>query len=67
MKIAYDAKLKRPGCAILQAFFSATPGIANRFPTGAWLTAPTDDMKLYEVNDEQLKHLILMAEVTYGT
>jgi hypothetical protein len=58
MKIAYDCKLDRPGCAIVQAGFDATPGIANDFLAEEWLLHPTPDMRLYEVTYEQLRVLI---------
>ena len=58
MTIAYDCKLIRPGCAILQAILGGSPGIANKFSSESWLVHPTPDMKVYQVTDEQLKNLI---------
>lgn len=62
--IAYDIKLKRPGCVLLQTVMGAT--ISNSklhaFPQGSWLLAPTPDLKLYPVDDERmLRKLILLT------
>lgn len=62
MRIAFDMTLKRPGCAILQAVYNGTPGIANFFPPESWLTTPTDNMTLYEFPDEQLSEVIRLVE-----
>lgn len=61
MKIAYDTKLKRPGCVLLQAALGGSP-IAHHFPTDSWLLAPTPDMKLYEITTDQLIQLIGISE-----
>lgn len=63
MKIVYDAKLKRPGCVLLQALGGTVSSeVMHRFPTNSWLLAPTPDMKVYEVNEKQLEILIEIAE-----
>ena len=64
MTIAYDAKLKRPGCAILQAAFGCTIGIANHFPAENWLMAPTPNMQVYTVTPDQLQYLINLNPTT---
>ena len=61
MKIAYDIKLMRPGCAIVQVALGGSPEVKTEFPTDTWLEAPTKDMHLYEVNEEQLKKLVKMT------
>lgn len=58
MKIAYDIKLMRPGCAIIQSALGGSPEIKNLFPVETWLEAPTEDMKVYEVSEKQLEELI---------
>jgi len=63
MKIAYDTKLMRPGCAIIQSALGGSPVVKKVFPTDTWLEAPTPDMHLYEVNEEQLEQLIKMTRV----
>ena len=62
MKIAYDIILMRPGCAILQAALGGSPEIKTLFPTETWLQAPTEDMKVYEVSQEQLKQLVKISK-----
>lgn len=58
MRIAFDAKLMRPACVILQAAFGCGPSIAHRFPTTSWLLAPTPDMHVYEIDEDNLKKLV---------
>ncbi len=41
----------------LQGAAGASPGIANEFPSETWLLAPTPNMGLFEVTDEQLEKL----------
>lgn len=59
MKIAYDTIQDRPGCALIQASMGAD--IDNfelaKFGTESWLLAPTDNLRLYEINAAQLKTL----------
>jgi len=56
--LVYDVKLKRVGCALLQAAMGGSPGIANEFPTEHWLLAPTPDLKPYSLSIEELKGVI---------
>jgi hypothetical protein len=62
MKIAYDAVLQRPGCALLQAALGGHMGIASKFPTSSWLLAPTENLRVYEVTPAQLAVLIARAK-----
>lgn len=59
--IAYDTVLKRPGCVLLQAVTGATitnSALAQHFDVRDWLLAPTPDLKVYQVADEdQLQQL----------
>jgi hypothetical protein len=56
--LVYDLKLKRPGCALLQAALGGSGGMANQFPTEHWLLAPTPDLKPYKISDEELAQVI---------
>jgi hypothetical protein len=62
--IAYDVELRRPGCALLQAVYSQH-GTDHRdssaFPTESWLTAPTENLRLYEVTDDRFSQLVARA------
>lgn len=60
-KIAYDAKLHRPGCILLQAVM-ADKEVANLFPTETWLLAPTKDLRVYEVTKVQLQQLVTLTK-----
>lgn len=57
MKIAFDIKEMKIGCVLLQATFGCDPKLADRFDTKHWLLAPTPDLKVYEINEDQLKQL----------
>ncbi len=64
MKIAFDVKLLRPGCAIVQRALGAdipSDVLEFHFPAETWLKSPTDDMNVYPVTDEQLAKLSVMA------
>jgi len=62
-KIAYDVKLKRPGCAIIQAGYGCDPQVVAGFDSRLWLVAPTPDMKVYPLTDDaQLRQLIALTE-----
>jgi len=58
--ILYDAKLRRP-CCVLLAACAGTTGAERRFPSESWLTFPTDDLKCYQVTDDQLDLLVADA------
>jgi len=58
LKIVFDVSLMRPGCAILQVLKGGTPGIANSFPSESWLITPTENMKLYNISQDELKILV---------
>jgi len=58
MKIAFDVKLMRPGCVLLQGSLGCNPLIAHEFSTKDWLLAPTPDLGVYDVTPEQLKILV---------
>lgn len=62
MKIAFDTKLRRPACVILQAVMGGDPYVGNRFPSETWLLFPTPDMKVYEATDTQIDQLIEMSK-----
>jgi hypothetical protein len=58
MKIAFDLPQMRPACVLLQAALGGDPAAAKRFDSETWLIAPTGDMKVYEITDEQLTALV---------
>ena len=63
--IAYDMKLKRPGCALLQASYGASIGNfeLSKFDVKNWILAPTDDMKLYTLKtEEELERAIIITK-----
>lgn len=55
--IAFDIALKRPGCPILQAVYGNDPSIAHAFPPESWLLAPTPDLKVYSLQEQELRML----------
>jgi hypothetical protein len=62
--IAFSVSKRRPGCILLQVAFGAdlSPRFHTMFPSETWLVAPTDDMALYPVTEEQLVKLSDMAK-----
>lgn len=58
--IAYDVKLKRPGCPILQATLGATITdylLQKHFDEKHWLLSPTKDLALYPIDEHELPDL----------
>jgi hypothetical protein len=55
----FDAKLRRPGCVLLQAMVGGEFGARfhRLFPAASWLTAPTPDMRVYLATDDELEKL----------
>lgn len=63
--IAYDMKLKRPGCAILQSAYGASIGHfeLSKFDVDNWILAPTENMKLFTLKtEEELERAILITK-----
>lgn len=58
MKIAYDIKLMKPGCVLLQAAMGGRPSLADEFPTELWLLAPTPDLKVYPITPRDFRLLV---------
>ncbi len=64
MRIAFDTRLRRPGCVLVQAALGASvPGdlFQRHIPCETWLVSPTDDMQVYPVTEGQLAQLSVMA------
>ncbi len=66
MRIAYDCKLGRPACVLLQAALGGDRHVAHRFPAESWLVDLTPDMKVYEVLPGELSELVGRAEQEFG-
>lgn len=61
--IAYDLGQRRPGCVIVQAALGGSPGLVGRyFPSETWLLSPTNEMRVYPIEDEARLEQVL--EVT---
>ena len=65
MRIVFDIKQKRPGCALLQGAMRGDIHAVHRFPTESWLTAPTPDMRAYETSEEQLEMLVAYVKKNF--
>lgn len=57
-QIAYDVKLHRPGCVLLQAAYGCDGQVAHSFDPESWLLAPTPDLKVYPLTPEILEQLV---------
>jgi len=65
MRIVFDTELKRPGCVLLQAAMGGTIGVSEfqlMFPSETWLLAPTKNMGVFKVTEDQLEVLAEMAK-----
>ena len=60
-RIVYDPVLKRPACVLLQAAYGCDSSLSHQFDTEDWLLAPTENMGVMEVTEEQLA---LLPEIT---
>lgn len=63
-RIVFSPSRRRPGCVLLQAVFGGdidSETFDRLFPAETWLTAPTDDMAPYPVDDARLEILSQMA------
>jgi hypothetical protein len=67
MKILYDIHLMKVGCALLQAIHHCPNTIVHLFPPNTWFLAPTPDMKVYTITEEQLNQLVKMTEREHET
>lgn len=56
--LAYDMKLKRPGCVLLQATLGGSSQAAQIFNHHDWLLSPTPDLKLYSLPVNRLKEVV---------
>jgi hypothetical protein len=66
-KIAYDTKLARPGCAIVQASMGCDPVVSHAFSTDLWLLAPTPDMAVYPLGGQMsLEKLVEITNLRNG-
>lgn len=56
--LAFDFKLGRPGCVLLQAAMGGDRNVVMKIDSKYWLLHPTPDMKLYKLTGQQVGHLI---------
>jgi len=63
LRIVYDMKLFRPACVLLQAAMGGDHNVVSaNFDARYWLVNPTNDMKLYELSEEELKQAVEITE-----
>ena len=61
--LAYDVKLRRPGCVLLQVAMGGSRAAAMEFSSRSWLVELTPGLRLYRVDDRaMLDQLVRMAE-----
>jgi hypothetical protein len=58
MKLCFDIKEMRPGCVLLAAAMGGDTELAKQFHSETWLLAPTPDLKVYNITEEQFKALL---------
>ena len=59
VKIAFDCKLGRPACVLLQAVWGGDRNAVSRFNSESWLVAPTPDMAMYEIPPDVFEKLVV--------
>lgn len=59
--IAFDCKLRRPGCVNIQALFQCDSRLAHIFPTETWVLYPSEDMHVYPYTPEILNKLLALV------
>lgn len=57
MKLCFDTTLMRPGCVLLAAALGADTELAKQFDPSTWLLAPTPDLRVYNITEEQFAEL----------
>jgi|TARA_X000001388_G_C2196283_1_gene109474 hypothetical protein len=65
--IAFNIEDMKPACWNLQRFFGGTPSLAAEFPPHTWDMKPSNKIKCYPINEEQLKILVKRVEKKHGT
>ena len=58
LKIAFDIDQMRPGCSLLQAAYGCPPNLADLFPIESWLLEPSEGLRVYNIERQQLTQLI---------
>jgi hypothetical protein len=56
----------KPACVLVAAGLGADTDLPHEFDTKHWLLAPTDDMEVYQINDEMLSQLVAKVEAEHG-
>lgn len=63
-RVAYDPETFRPGCVIIQAQMGCPSSISHAFPTGTWITHPTETLKVYPIDSPaQLDKLVAITKI----
>lgn len=63
LTLAYDLKLNRPGCVLIQAAMGGTVDVSRHFDSKDWLLYPTPDMKVYRITEAQLEEAKRATEI----
>lgn len=58
--LAYDIKQRKVGCVLLQVAMGGSSVIAQQIPIEDWLLAPTPDLQVYRLTDDEVAQLIKM-------
>jgi hypothetical protein len=69
MRVVFDIKAKRPGCALLQAMYGGdVPSqlFGIKFPVETWILAPTPSLAIYEVTEDELDQLAELSKLVVG-
>jgi len=64
---AFNIKAMKPACVNLQAIYGGTPRLVSLFHTDTWQLAPSEDIKIYPLNHNQLVSLITRCEQLHCT
>lgn len=61
-RLCFDIVEMKPGCVLLAAAMGADTWASSKFDPKHWLVAPTDNLRVYEITDDQLAQLVERME-----
>lgn len=64
--LVFDVGLRRPACVLLAAALGGDVDLAVKFPSEAWLLAPTPGMQGYAVDEQTFNRILETVKREYA-